>query len=75
MVQEYIYIVYATTEHENGSYVMPIIAVYILTQPSRCGGNAKGPSKMNPTNSDRTSRLAEQIAEYLCRVQSALPPI
>ena len=41
MVQEYLFIVYATREHENGSYAMPIIAVYILTQPSGCGGNAK----------------------------------
>lgn len=72
MVQEYLYLVYATMNTKNGFYAMPIIAVYIPTQPSRCGGNAKCLSKMNPTNSDRTSRFDQQVAEHLCRVQSTL---
>lgn len=67
-----LYNLYANTKHKNGSYVMLIITFYMLTQPSGCGGNAKGLSKLNPTNSDRTSRLDEQVVEYLCRVQSTL---
>lgn len=69
----YISIVYATIEHKNGSDVMSIIASYILTQPSGCGGNAKGPTPqilVGPVDLMNKLQSIDVGSNLQCRPQS-----